>query len=184
MRQSHITFKQFNLTVNNKKFRSNRLQFQPSFIVKLLFITVLICNRVERVLGLLGNKENFSNLVIYSLSVLTSCQFTNEPNREISRGVFQNRGVWGQAFPPLPSPSPFQFFCSRSNFPAITRLETLTTQLATQVTLKLMLETPLWKQLLSLTMKGGGGRGEEGSHHESCVSRVTNQIFTFSRLLK
>ena len=41
MRQSHITFKQFNLTVNNKKFRSNRLEFQPSFIVKLLFITVL-----------------------------------------------------------------------------------------------------------------------------------------------
>ena len=115
---------------------------------------------MERVLGLLGNKVNFSNLVIYSLSILTSCQFTNEPNREISRDVFQNRGVWGQAFPPLPSPSPFHFFCSRSNFPAITRLETLTTQLATQVTLKLMLETPLWKQLLSLTMKGGRrGRG-------------------------
>ena len=46
--------------------------------------------------------------------------FTNEPNREISRGVFQNRGVYGQAFPLLPSPSPFHFiylfFCSRSNF--------------------------------------------------------------------
>ena len=45
---------------------------------------------MERVLG---NKVIFSNLVIYSLSTLTSCQFTNEPNREISRGVFQNRGV-------------------------------------------------------------------------------------------
>ena len=33
-----------------------------------------------------------------------SCQFTNEPNREISRGVFQNREVCGQAFPLLPSP--------------------------------------------------------------------------------
>ena len=76
----------------------------------------------------LGNKVNFSNVVIYSLSILTSCQFTNEPNREISRGVFQNRGVSGQAFPLLPSPSPFHFFCSRFNFRAITRLETLATQ--------------------------------------------------------
>ena len=56
---------------------------------------------MERVLG---NKVNFSNLVIHSL--LTSCQFINEPNREISRGVFQNRGVCGQAFPLLLSPSP------------------------------------------------------------------------------
>ena len=49
-------------------------------------------NLSERVLG---NKVNFSNLVICSLSVLTSCecQFTNELNREIARGVFQNRGV-------------------------------------------------------------------------------------------
>ena len=53
-----------------------------------------------------------------SAQVLTSCQFTNEPNREISRGVFQNRGVCGQAFPLLPSPSPFNlFFASAlSNF--------------------------------------------------------------------
>ena len=58
-----------------------------------------------------------------------SCQFTNEPNREISRGVFQNRGVCGQAFPLLPSSSPFHlFFCSRSNFRAITQLEMLATQ--------------------------------------------------------
>ena len=107
------------VTVKNKKFRSNRLEFQPSFNVKLLFIK---CNRMERVLG---NKVNFSDLVIYSLSaILTCCQFTNEPNREISRGVFQNRRG-GQAFPFLPSPSPFHFFCSRSNFRTITRLETL-----------------------------------------------------------
>ena len=53
----------------------------------------------------------------------------NEPNREISRGVFQNRGVCGQAFPLLPSPSPFNLlFCFCSNFRAITRLETLATQ--------------------------------------------------------
>ena len=80
---------------------------------------------MERVLG---NKVKFSDLVIYSLSILMSCQFTNEPNREISRGVFQNCGVCGQVFPLLPSPSPFHFFCSRSNFRAITRLETLATQ--------------------------------------------------------
>ena len=44
-------------------------------------------------------------------------------------GVFQNRGVCGQAFPLLPSPSPFNlFFCFRFNFRAITRLETLATQ--------------------------------------------------------
>ena len=50
--------------------------------------------------GVLGNKVIFSNLVIYSLSTLTSC-------REISRGVFQNRGVCGQTFPLPPSPSPY-----------------------------------------------------------------------------
>ena len=88
------------------------------------------CNRVERVLG---NKVIFSNLVIYSLCILTSCQVTNEPNREISRGVFQNRGVCGKAFPLLPTPYPFHFFfffffCSRSNFRAVTRLETFATQ--------------------------------------------------------
>ena len=77
---------------------------------------------MERVLG---NKVIFSNLVIYSLSILTSCQFTNEPNREISRGVFQNRGVCREAFPLLPSSSPFHFFFA----PALTtRLETLATQ--------------------------------------------------------
>ena len=82
---------------------------------------------MERVLG---KKVNFSNLVICSLSIgLTSCQFTNETNREISRGVFQNRGVCGQAFPFLPTPSPFHFcFGSRSNFRAVTQLETLATQ--------------------------------------------------------
>ena len=81
---------------------------------------------MERVLG---KKVNFSNLVICSLSiVLTSCQITKETNREISRGVFQNHGFCGQAFPFLPTPSPFHFFCSRSNFRAVTQLETLATQ--------------------------------------------------------
>ena len=38
---------------------------------------------MERVLG---NKVNFSNLVTYSLSILTSCQFTNEPGLSFCRG--------------------------------------------------------------------------------------------------
>ena len=42
---------------------------------------------------------------IYLLPILMTCQFTNEPNREISRGVFQNRGVCRQAYPLIPSPS-------------------------------------------------------------------------------
>ena len=45
----------------------------------------------------------------------------NLANREISRGIYQNHGVCGQAFPLLYSPSPFHFFCSRSNFCTITR---------------------------------------------------------------
>ena len=81
---------------------------------------------MERVLG---KKVNFSNLVICSLSiVLTSCQITKETNHEISRGVFQNHGFCGQAFPFLPTLSPFHFFCSRSNFCAVTQLEMLATQ--------------------------------------------------------
>ena len=79
-------------------------------------------------------QSNFTNLVMQgNTSILTSCQFTNQPNREISRGVFQNRGVCGQAFPLLPSSSPFHlfFFCSRANFRAVTRLETLATQATT-----------------------------------------------------
>ena len=60
---------------------------------------------MERVLG---NKVNFADLVIYLLSILTCCQFTNEPNREISRGVFQNRrGGHSVSFSPLPFPLPF-----------------------------------------------------------------------------
>ena len=78
-----------------------------------------------------GNKVNFSNLVFYSLSILTSCHFTNEPNREISRGVFQNCGVCGQAFPLLPSP--FHIFYFRSNVRTITRLGTLATHARSSV---------------------------------------------------
>ena len=40
-------------------------------------------------------------------AMLTSCQSTNEPNCEISRGIFQSRGVCRPAFPLLPSPFHF-----------------------------------------------------------------------------
>ena len=45
---------------------------------------------------------------------------TNQKLRLWANAVFQNRGVCGQAFPSLPSPSPspvipFFFFCSRPN---------------------------------------------------------------------
>ena len=56
------------ITIKNKKFRVNRLEFQPSFIVKLLYYS--FCNRVERVL--LENKVNFTNLVLCSLYWLLS----------------------------------------------------------------------------------------------------------------
>ena len=46
-------------------------------------------------------KVNFTNV--------DKRRFSNKPNREISRGVLQNRGVCGQAFPLLPSP-PLVFF--------------------------------------------------------------------------
>ena len=159
MRQSHITFKQFNLTVNNKKFRSNRLEFQPSFIVKLLFITVLqsrgACFRTFR------EQSKFfksGNLFVIYLDKLSIYKWTEPWN---IKGRFPESWGLRASVSSSPLPLPLPFFCSRSNFPAITRLETLATQLATQATLKLMLETPLWKQLLSLTMKGGGG-GKRG----------------------
>ena len=55
-------------------------------------------------------QSNFTNQVIHGVicyvAILTSWQFTKEQNREISRGVFQKRGVCGQAVPSFPSPSP------------------------------------------------------------------------------
>ena len=42
---------------------------------------------------------------------------TNQKPRSWANAVFQNRGVFGQAFPSLPSSSPLiPFFCSRPNF--------------------------------------------------------------------
>ena len=157
MRQSHITFKQFNLTVNNKKFRSNRLEFQPSFIVKLLFITVLqsrgACFREQSKFFKSGH------LFVIYLDKLSIYKWTEPWN---IKGRFPESWGLRASVSSSPLPLPLPFFLLPLQGPAITRLETLATQLATQATLKLMLETPLWKQLLSLTMKGGGGGGKRG----------------------
>ena len=83
-------------------------------------LKLLLRFRVERV--------SFKEQSKFYSSLLVICHFTNEPNREISRGVFQNCGVCGQAFPLLPPLSPSIFFGSRSDFRAIARLETLATQ--------------------------------------------------------
>ena len=47
------------------------------------------------------DKVYFTKLVICSICYLRcgGCQFTNEPSREISMGIFQNREVCGHAFP-------------------------------------------------------------------------------------
>ena len=87
---------------------------------------------------------------------MTSCQFTNELNREMSRGVFQNREVCGQAFPLLPSPPPSIFvFCFRSNFRAITRLETLATQASS-----IWVAIPVDLVILRWYARGADGRAD------------------------
>ena len=178
MRQSHITFKQFNLTVNNKKFRSNRLEFQPSFIVKLLFITVLqsrgACFREQSKFFKSGN------LFVIYLDKLSIYKWTEPWN---IKGRFPESWGLRASVSSSPLPLPLPFFLLPLQGPAITRLETLATQLATQATLKLMLETPLWKQLLSLTMKGGGG----GRGVSSRVLRFTSYesniyVFTLAQI--
>ena len=125
MRQSHVTFKQFNLTVKKKKFRSNRLEFQPSFIVKLLFITVLqsrgACFREQSKFFKSGN------LFVIYLDKLSIYNWTEPWN---IKGRFPE--WWGLRA--SLSSSPFPFFCSRSNSSALTRLETLATQAITNLT--------------------------------------------------
>ena len=96
----------------------------------------------------------------------TSCQFTNEPNREISRGVFQNCTVCEQAFPLLPSPSPFLlffFFCSPFNFRAMTGLEALAMRASYQVVVK-ALSHAFYKTteiIMFAYPPGGGGYSRE-----------------------
>ena len=94
----------------NKKFRSNRSDCQPSYII------VVFCNLVEH-----GEQNKFyksSDLfcLLFTLlaAILSSCRFTNEPNRGISRGVSRILGFAGKCFlfSRTPPPSIFHFFCS------------------------------------------------------------------------
>ena len=124
---------------NKKKFRSNRSEFQPSFLVKLLYNSfynlILEQPPTQKFLGVrhaVGEANIREQSKFYKsgnvASILTTCQFTNEPNHEISRGIFQNYEVCRQAFPLLPFPSAFHLFCSHSNFCTVTRLEMLAMQ--------------------------------------------------------
>ena len=65
---------------------------------------------------------------------------TNQKLRSWVNAVFQNRGVCGQAFPSLPSPSPtIPFFCSRPNFLHELEWNCLLRRLCKQVRLPLIL---------------------------------------------
>ena len=124
---------------NKKKFCSNRSEFQSSFLVKLLYYSfynlILEQPPTQKLLGVrhtVGEANIREQSKFYKsgnvASILTTCQFTNEPNHEISRGVFQNHGVCRQAFPLLPFPSSLHLFCFHSNFCTVTWLEMLATQ--------------------------------------------------------
>ena len=124
---------------NKKSFCSNHSEFQSSFLVKLLYYSfynlILKQPPTQKLLGVcqaVGEANIREQSKFYKsgnvASILTTCQFTNEPNHEISRGVFQNHEVCRQAFPLLPFPSPFHLFCFHSNFCTVTWLEMLATQ--------------------------------------------------------
>ena len=111
------------LNCKDKKFRSNRLEFQPSFIVKLLFITVLqsrgACFR---------EKSKFFksvNVFVIYLDELWIYKWSELWN--INGRFPESRGL-RTSVSSSPLPLPLLFFCSRSNFRAITGLETLATQ--------------------------------------------------------
>ena len=91
----------FNLTLKSKKFRSSRWEFEPSFIVKLLFITALQAR---------GNKVYFSNLVICSLSILVSCQIYKFSQPWNIKGHFPESCGLRASVSSSPSPSPNHFF--------------------------------------------------------------------------
>ena len=124
---------------NKRKFCSNHSEFQPSFLVKPLYYSfynlILEQPPTQKFLGVrhaVGEANIREQSKFYKsgnvASILMTCQFTNEPNHEISRGIFQNHEVCRQAFPLLPFPSPFHLFCFHSNFCTVTWLEMLATQ--------------------------------------------------------
>ena len=78
----------------NKKFRSNRSESQPSCII------VVFCNHMEH-----GEQNKFYKsgdlfCLLFTLlaAIFSSCRFTNEPNRGISRGVSRIVGFSGKCF--------------------------------------------------------------------------------------
>ena len=116
-----------NLTYKEQEIpqQSLSLEYQPSFIVRLLFITVLqsrgTCFREQ--------SKFFKSDNLFVISILTSCQFTNEKETWNIKGRFPESWSLRASVSSSPLPSPFHFlFCSRSNVRAITRLETLATQ--------------------------------------------------------
>ena len=108
MRQSHITFQ---IYLNNKKqeIPCQLLRVSTFFYHKASLLQFL---QSPGACFIREQSKFYKSGVLFVIlaSILTSCQFTNEPNCEISRGVFLNRGVCRQAFPLLPSPPLFHCF--------------------------------------------------------------------------
>ena len=108
MRQSHITFQ---IYLNNKKqeipcqsFRVSTFFYRKASLIQFFQLRGACFIREQ------SKFYKSGNLFVILASILTNCHFTNEPNHEISRGIFQNRGVCRQALPLLPSPPLFHFF--------------------------------------------------------------------------
>ena len=59
---------------------------------------------------LIAGKTFLSNRLLFMLLIICSPNLRDQKLRSWANAVFQNRGVCGQAFPSLPSPSPSFFF--------------------------------------------------------------------------
>lgn len=74
---------------------------RPSFISELLRkLENKTKKKGEEGEGRVGKKRKFFKIwwILFSATMLTSCQPTNETDRQILRDVYQNREVCGQAF--------------------------------------------------------------------------------------
>ena len=81
--------------------------------------------------------------------MLTNCQFTNEPNREYQGAFSRMAGFADKRVLFSPPPPASIFFCSRSNFRAITRLETLATLVSLAAVLWMSPNAPPKERLLT-----------------------------------
>ena len=124
---------------NKKKFRSNGSEFQPSFLVKLRYYSfynlILEQPPTQKFLGVrhaVGEANIREQSKFYKsgnvASILTTCQFTNEPNHENIKGRFPKSWGLQASVSSSPFPSPFHLLCSHSNFCTVTQLEMLATQ--------------------------------------------------------